>query len=174
VDVVRGEHYEVRLDRESLDRIVTWIDMNAPYYGTYASAYPNNLFGRSPLDDGQLARLAELTGIPLNARNTGAELNGSQVNFTRPELSPCLADFGNSHDPKYVEALSIIEAGRRTLRAHPRADMPGFVACEKDCQIQEKLVTLSETAAAVRRNLVSKQSVETRRKRSQPIEGNDD
>jgi len=158
VDAVRGEHYEVRLDRESLDRIVTWIDMNAPYYGTYASAYPNNLFGRSPLDDGQLARLTELTDIPLNGRNTGAELNGSQVNFTRPKLSPCLAAFGNRDDPKYQKALAIIEAGGRTLLARPRADMPGFVACEKDCQIQDKLATLLETATAVRRNLVSRQS----------------
>jgi hypothetical protein len=174
VDIVRGEHYEVRLDRESLDRIVTWIDMNAPYYGTYASAYPDNLFGRSPLDDGQLARLTELTGIPLNARNTGAELNGSQVNFTRPELSPCLAAFGNRDDPKYQQALSIIEAGCRTLLARPRADMPGFIACEKDCRIQEKLVALSETATAVRRNLVSKATPETRRERSQRIEGDDE
>jgi len=173
VDVVRGEHYEVRLDRESLDRIVTWIDMNAPYYGTYASAYPDNRFGRSPLDDGQLARLAELTGVPLNAQNTGAELSGSQVSFTRPELSPCLASFDNRDDPKCQKALSIIAAGRRTLFAHPRADMPGFVACEEDCLIQQKLATLSETAAAVRRDLVLKQSLETVRKRSQAIEKHD-
>ena len=66
VDVLLGDHYEVQLDQESLDRVITWIDLNAPYYGNYASAYPDNLFGRSPLDNRQLARLAELTGVPVN------------------------------------------------------------------------------------------------------------
>jgi len=152
VDVVRrSERCDIRLDQECLNRIVTWIDMNAPYYGTFASAYPNNLFGRSPLDDKHLARLAELTGVPLNTPNTGAELNGSQVNFTRPELSPCLAGFGDHDDPKYREALSIIEAGRELLLARPRADMHGFVPCEEDCDVQKKLTVLSQTATAVRR-----------------------
>jgi hypothetical protein len=27
----------VKLDRESFDRIVTWIDINAPYYPEYAA-----------------------------------------------------------------------------------------------------------------------------------------
>ncbi len=150
VEAIRDEHCDVRLDRESLDRIVTWIDMNAPYYGKYASAFTDNLFGRSPLDDSQLARLAELTGVPVNARNTGAELKGSQVNFTRPELSPCLAGLTDHNDPKYKEALSIIKAGRQTLQASPRADMPGFVAFEEAQETQELLVTASETKTAVR------------------------
>lgn len=29
VDVIRAEHYDVELDREGFDRIVTWIDLNA-------------------------------------------------------------------------------------------------------------------------------------------------
>ena len=53
------------LSPEEFDRIVTWIDLNAPYYPSYASAYPDNLAGRSPLDDAQLARLEQLTGCPV-------------------------------------------------------------------------------------------------------------
>ncbi len=126
VDVIRAEHYDVKLDPESFDRIVTWIDLNAPYYGTYANAYPENLFGRSPLDKQQLARLAELTGVPLDTQLRGAELGGSQVNFTRPELSPCLARLTDKSDPAYQEALAIIRAGSEKLAKTPRADMPGF------------------------------------------------
>ena len=59
----------VRLSAEELDRVITWIDLNAPYYPTYLSNYPNNLFGRSPLDDAQLARLAALTGVPVNVES---------------------------------------------------------------------------------------------------------
>jgi hypothetical protein len=37
---------------------VTWIDINAPYYPTYAGgAYRNNPYGRSPLSDAELNRL---------------------------------------------------------------------------------------------------------------------
>lgn len=32
--LVKG-HYQVRLDAESWDRLLTWIDLNAPYYGTW-------------------------------------------------------------------------------------------------------------------------------------------
>jgi len=39
---------QVQLSREEFDRIVTWIDINAPYYPEYASAYRENLYGRSP------------------------------------------------------------------------------------------------------------------------------
>ncbi|MBN2291750.1 MAG: hypothetical protein JXM70_04955 [Pirellulales bacterium] len=125
-EVIRKEHYDVKLDREDIDRITTWIDINAPYYGTYASAYRDNHFGRSPLDPGQLARLVQLTGVPLNSGRMGAEMRGSQVNFTRPELSPCLARFKDKNDPNYEAALDIIRAGKAQLAKRPRADMPDF------------------------------------------------
>lgn len=143
-DVIQGEHYEVQLDREGMDRIITWIDLNTPYYGRYASAYPDNAFGRSPFNDGQLARLAKLTGVPVNGKNVGAELKGSQVSFTRPELSPCLAGFGNKANPAYQEALALIRSGQASLAQKPRADMPGFqlVSTEDRCR-QERCETLA-------------------------------
>ena len=65
IDVISRDHYDVKLDQESFDRIATWIDVNAPYYGSYASAYPNNAFGRSPLGAKQLRRLSQLTELKL-------------------------------------------------------------------------------------------------------------
>ncbi|HUT13949.1 MAG TPA: hypothetical protein VMY42_25895 [Thermoguttaceae bacterium] len=113
---------QVRLDPESFDRIVTWIDINAPYYPAYSSAYRDNLFGRSPLDNAQLKRLDELTGVG-NGRNLG---RSTAISFTRPEISPCLEKFADKNDPGYQEALSILRAGRELLARRPRADMPGF------------------------------------------------
>ncbi|MDZ7616693.1 MAG: pentapeptide repeat-containing protein, partial [Patescibacteria group bacterium] len=86
-------------------------------------------FGRSPIDGTDLSRLASLTGVPLDAPNTGAELIGSQVSFTRPELSPCLAGLPDN-DPRRQEALAIIQKGSRNLRSRPREDMS---ACETPC-----------------------------------------
>jgi hypothetical protein len=135
VEALRAGHEDVKLDRESLDRIVTWIDMNAPYYGSYYSVYRDNVYGRAPLDDRQMARLAELTGLPYKVPSEhvqlnhtqlpGTELQGSQVSFTRPELSPCLAKFVNKNDPRYREALAIIRAGQQRLERQPREDMLG-------------------------------------------------
>jgi rhamnose utilization protein RhaD (predicted bifunctional aldolase and dehydrogenase) len=44
-------------------------------------------------------------------------------------LSPCLAVFKDKSDPKYAEALAIIEAGKALLATRPREDMPG---CQLD------------------------------------------
>lgn len=105
---------------------MTWIDLNAPYYPTYASAYPDNLGGRAPLDDKQLARLEELTGVPLSQLAGHANNRGPQVSFDRPELSPCLAKFSDKADPQYQEALALIRAGTESLSRRPEADAPGF------------------------------------------------
>jgi hypothetical protein len=128
---------QVKLDGESFDRIVTWIDLNAPYYPSYASAYRNNPYGRSPLNGGQLKRLAELTGAKTDGRSTA-------ISFTRPELSPALAKFKNKKDPGYKEALALIEAGRSILDQRPRADMPGFelvdqIEIEQEAKYQARL-----------------------------------
>ncbi len=112
---------QVRLDAEGFDRIVTWIDINAPYYPEYASAYRKHRYGRSPLSDGELKRLGELCGVNLLDTKKIA-----MVNFTRPGLSPCLAGLSDKSSPAYREALALVRAGKERLAAMPRADMPGF------------------------------------------------
>ncbi|MCX6921841.1 MAG: hypothetical protein NT154_01280 [Verrucomicrobia bacterium] len=132
-----AEHKDLKLASEELERIVTWIDLNGVYYPTYASAYPESLTGRMPLDNDQLNRLNQLTGWPLAAQKSHSESLGPEVSFERPELSPCL----NKLDPgstQYREALAIIRAGKETLAKRPRADMPGFQACSADQQREVK------------------------------------
>jgi len=138
VEVIRAGHEQVKLSKSEFERIVTWIDINGPYYPRYASAYPNNLAGRCPLDDGQLKRLAELTGVAFSKLASHNRNAGPQVSFDRPELSPCLGRFKDKSDARYVEALEIIRSGREMLARRPRADMPGFRPCAVDEARQRK------------------------------------
>jgi hypothetical protein len=174
VDLLRAGHYQVKLTDEELARIVTWIDINAPYYGSYHSVYGENLFGRVPLSFEQIANLADLTGLPYgpyrDPANRGAmdgrlhhdpslkntELAGSQVSFTRPEVSPCLAKLA-PRSPRYEQALAIIRAGQANLRRQPREDMLGPRAqpilaaetqrCER-CRKQQSAEAAARSAVA--------------------------
>jgi hypothetical protein len=132
----------VKLDREGFDRIVTWIDINAPYYPEYASAYRDGRFGRSPITDAQLADVVRLTG-------------SDDVNFTRPAWSPCLAKFATGSDPGRLAALAIIEQGRRNLDVRPRDDMPGArLLSESEIRQQAKYDRLRAAEAKAREAIV--------------------
>ena len=117
---------QVKIDREGLDRIVTWIDINAPYYPEYAGgAYRDNAYGRCPIDNKQLARIEHLIGAKIQ-RNDMALLN-----FTRPQWSPCLAGFADKNSPQYREVLQILQAGKEKLSRQPRPDMLDFQLTDK-------------------------------------------
>ncbi len=116
-----NDHPDLELAPDELDRIITWVDLNATYYPSYASAYPKNPYGRSPLSDAQLAKLKQLTV------DTGI----TDISFDRPELSPGLAKLSQT-DPRYPEALAIIREGQATLQKNPNPDAEGFVPCDED------------------------------------------
>ena len=137
VKVIREGHEDVKLTKAEFESIVTWIDLNGPYYPRYDSAYPDNLSGRSPLNSKQLNRLGTLTGVPFVKLANHSTNRGPQLSFDRPQLSPCLQIFKDTSDPKYVEALAIIQAGSQMLQKRPRADMDGFQACPLDQRRQQ-------------------------------------
>ncbi len=143
-EAIKKRRDKGQVTKEEFDRIVTWIDLNAPYYPSYASAYPDNLAGRSPLDNRELDRLEALTGVPFRKLADHGGNRGPQVAFDRPERSPCLARFKDAGDPARREALSVIEAGRERLRARPNPDGGGFDACEVDRRRDEKYRLLRE------------------------------
>ena len=149
VAVLRKGHHNVRLDAESFERLVTWIDVNAPYYPDYASAYPNNRYGRSPLDNGQLGKLGKLVGVNLNDQR-----QANQVSFDRPEKSPCLAKLKDD-DPKRAEALAIIQAGKKQLAARPRAEMKGFQLIGVEADRQARYQAFAETLARIREAMLA-------------------
>ncbi len=137
---ILDDHEDVSLDKESQDRIATWLDLNAVYYPVYASAYPDNLAGRSPLDDRQLKQLERLTGVPF-AKLAGHNTNkGPQISFDRPALSPCLAPLWESDRDAYEEALAIIREGAEVLAAVPRGDDPNFQMAAPDAKRRDKYV----------------------------------
>ncbi len=120
-------HAGLNLTAEERDRIMTWIDINAPYYPVYTSYYRDNQAGRSPLTNSQLSDLSYWAGVAFNyAWNSNT---GPHVSFDRPEKSPCLTGLSGS---AYDNALMIIQAGADNLTANPRADMPGHVPSSVD------------------------------------------
>jgi len=150
VEVLQKGHNDVKLSKEDFDRIVTWIDLNAPYYPTYASAYPDNKYGRSPLDDGQLRELGRLTG---------ASMSHSAVSFTRPEMSPCLTRLDKS-DPKYAQALAIIRASKASLAQRPGAEMPGFKLTGADARREAKYDALEAEREKIRKAIAAGRKLE--------------
>ena len=128
VDMLEAGHKGVKLAAAELAKVIEWIDINMPYYPVYDTAFPGNPYGRSPLTFDQARALAEVTGdkgtiLPPDiwrSRVDGARRLGTGVNFTRPELSPCLAGLPADRREK---ALAIIRAGAAQLRAHGRPDI---------------------------------------------------
>lgn len=120
VATVRGGHHGVALSATELERLVTWVDLNGVYYPSYASNFPANAGGRSPLTNSQLNSINSLTGR--NVYNVKGA--GEQVSFDRPELSPCLEGVTGS---AYTQALALIQQGAATLQSVTREDMPEFV-----------------------------------------------
>ncbi len=147
VSILREGHQDVKLPADDLERIVTWIDINGPYYPRYDTAYPDNLAGRSPLNDAQVQRLTQLTGVPIAGQAGFASHQGPQVSFERPELSPCLTHIADANSPEYAEALGIIRAGNAMLQSRPRADMAGFQACPIDQRREATYVAREEAEA---------------------------
>jgi hypothetical protein len=138
VDILRKGHKGVQLDPESFDRLITWIDINAPYYPDYASGYQQNLAGRCPLTAQQLNQLASLTGVPFGDLADQAKNTGPQISFDRPELSPCLSGVGEPTTERYQQALDLIRAGQATLAQHADVDAPGFQLEGADAQHETK------------------------------------
>ncbi|MDO5552779.1 MAG: hypothetical protein Q4G68_03375 [Planctomycetia bacterium] len=137
----RGVWFDPQTDPEAFDRVVTWIDINAPYYPEYSATFPVNQFGRSPFTHDQLYRMEELVGRkqgtwqepkkqawldslphPANHPLTWA------VSLTRPELSPCLKAWSTPEEresAEYKEVLALIQEGAAVRATAPDDDATG-------------------------------------------------
>ncbi|OGV70867.1 MAG: hypothetical protein A2283_14150 [Lentisphaerae bacterium RIFOXYA12_FULL_48_11] len=133
VKLLRRGHSDVNLGKEEWDRIITWLDLNAPYYPVYDTNFEDNLFGRAPLDTKKIKRLGELTGM-----NCDGKMSAMLLSFDRPARSRCLEKFKDVSDPAYKEALAIIEEGRKILTDNPSAEMPNFIPCGDHQRRQDK------------------------------------
>jgi hypothetical protein len=145
---------DLKLSEEEMDRIVTWIDINSPYYPTGYSARPEPPPGRNPLTRPQTGRFFRLTGLNGKLLGEASYYPGPQVSFDRPELSPCLQKITDSNARR--EVLTIIQAGKQSLEKLPRADMPGFSVLHRGDQIakahREKYAKIEQEVRAAIRN----------------------
>jgi hypothetical protein len=134
-------HRNLVLDKESMDRLVSWIDINAPYYAEYESAYPDNLAGRSPLNQRQIKLLSHLTGMEFSKKMGHQSNEGPMITFERPELSPCLQSLRRKERNAYRKALALITEGAEQLNQKPNPDKKDFLPCPQHQLQLDKYMT---------------------------------
>lgn len=83
VQMLRKGHHNVKLDAEAWDRLITWIDLNVPAYGTYheVSPIPSNFERRRYEAKKKYANVDEdIEAIPVSVRKP--------VAFVKPDPEP--------------------------------------------------------------------------------------
>lgn len=143
--IVTDGHGDARDEKFALtdtekEILLTWMDLNGPYYPTFACNYRENLYGRCPLTHDELKQLGELTGseFPASEWDGGKKWTFTNVLFDRPELSPCLEKM-DKNSTQYAQAVEIIRTGAKRMNERTRADMPNFqMRDEDDLQRLEK------------------------------------
>ncbi len=87
VQMLRKGHHGVKLDEEAWDRIVTWIDLNAPYYGTWTEIMGTKMVAAHAKARRELmSRFAGLSGDPESRPAPAAP-----AAFVPPEPLPAIA-----------------------------------------------------------------------------------
>ena len=150
-------------DRESFERVMTWIDINAPYYPTYGTSYREGRYGRAPISMDDLKRLETLTGADEREVTFG-------VSFDRPELSPCLTRLVKDGDvdaarktTEYQEALAIIRGGQKALAGQDRGEDPNWQPTDPvEIRQEEKYQRLARRERKVRQAILNGQRVTDR------------
>jgi hypothetical protein len=132
----------VNMDTHRVRRILAWIDLNVPYYGTSETAHPDLIGCRRVYPD----RLDEVLAEVASRRCAGCHQGGKiprrvWTRITEPELNPFLVAplakaaggsqkcgepvFANKDDRDYQAVLATFEPVLRLLETTPRMDMPG-------------------------------------------------
>jgi len=159
-EVVLGDHADEQgkprfnLTEADRRRVLAWIDLNVPYYGTSETAYPE-LTGCRQIVPAKLdAVLAEVAKRRCAECHQGGKVPRREwVRITEPELNRFLVAplaksaggsercgkpvFKDKNDPDYQAILATFEPVTEMLEQRPRMDMPGGEAsCEvsRSCQ----------------------------------------
>ena len=144
------------MDERGRRRILAWIDLNVPYYGSSETAYPDNRGCRrlypETLDD-VLNEVADRRCGSCHAdgsKGSARVPRNEWVRITRPELNAFLlaplaesaggtqrcgeAVFRTTGDPDYAAVLALFDSIRDTLAKTPRMDMPGGLPAAGVCR----------------------------------------
>ncbi len=141
----------IDLDDTSRRRILSWIDLNVPYYGSSETAYPEAVGCRRvyPADlDKTLADVAARRCA--SCHKDGKIPRAEWTRVTEPELNQFLlaplaksaggnercgkAVFADKSDVDYRAILETFEATTRMLERTPRIDMPGGEPAAEVCR----------------------------------------
>jgi len=126
---LRRGHRKVNLSREEFDRLVTWVDLNGPYYPTTCATDGGG--GRSAFRRDVQKILKRVNLRFVDAFRTEF-YDGPLVNLDRPERSPILSRVERG-SPAYNGLLKAIRQSRKRIQQHPRGDvMEGFVPFGRD------------------------------------------
>jgi hypothetical protein len=145
---------QIAMDDASKRRILAWIDLNVPYYGSSETAYPENE-GCRRIYPAELDKvLSEVAGRRCAACHAEGKIPRREwTRITEPQwnsflLAPLAKTAGGSEkcgqavfqatdDPDYQAILATFKPVEEMLRRQPRMDMPGAKpSCEvsRSCQ----------------------------------------
>jgi hypothetical protein len=121
--IFNDAEHAARLTDAEKRRLAEWVDLNATYYGDYASNYAYNFGGRSPLSPDDLKAISDCTGEKSAWDNNWGEKRPMPIYFDNPEKSPALKGVtGTNRD----SALFLITKGHKQLKADPDVDWAGL------------------------------------------------
>ncbi|MFP4057552.1 MAG: hypothetical protein ACLF0G_11850 [Candidatus Brocadiia bacterium] len=144
----------VHLDEASRRRILAWIDLNVPYYGTSETAYPAHKGCRRLTPQKLDEVLADVARRRCAQCHQGGKVpRRVWTRITEPHLNPFLLaplaraaggsgrcaqpPFQSTEDPDYQAILAPFRPVLDQLRRRPRMDMPGAEPAEgvsRSCQ----------------------------------------
>ena len=131
-----------QMDDASRRRVLSWIDLNVPYYGSSETAYPEKPGCRQILPENLEKVLAEVAKRRCAECHKEGKLPRREwVRITEPEFNPFLvaplaksaggsekcgkAVFSSKQDPAYQAILATFKPVQEMLARRPRMDMPG-------------------------------------------------
>jgi hypothetical protein len=146
----------LKMETREVRRLLAWIDLNVPYYGTSETAYPEKKGCCQIYPDNLDKTLAGVASRrcaechkegkiprPFWTRITNPQMNG----FLLAPLAKAAggseacgkAVFSSTADPDYQAILKTFEPVAEQLRARPRMDMPGAKPADVDRSCLGKL-----------------------------------
>ncbi|MBD3265666.1 hypothetical protein GF373_03270 [bacterium] len=138
----RNGNKRFQMESKSIRRVLAWIDLNVPYYGTSETAYPNSVGCRqiypAALDE-VLLDVAKRRCFSCHTNKTIPRKEWTRISF--PERNSFLsaplakaaggrelcgkAIFLTDNDPDYQAILATFDSISQMMAQRPRLDMPG-------------------------------------------------
>jgi hypothetical protein len=145
---------QIQLDEKSRRRILAWIDLNVPYYGTSETAHPENIGCRKIYPENLDKTLAEVAKRRCSqCHQKGKIPRRVWTRITEPELNNFLLAplaksaggsekckkivFTDTSDRDYQAIFATFKTIMKTLKLTPRMDMPNSQPASnvrRDCQ----------------------------------------